>query len=223
MRIFRRALLTASLILLILAFLVYQGSVALPSSISVRVPGAAPVYEIEVKVEAVGLDGVARPDSGALVTVGFNSAYTDPEGVARLQLPAGRYSTYIKSSDTRLLPLTLELMIESNTSLNARFELMKLYPEKLELNSKPGSTSIKMLLNVPEGGRLFISYPQISGLTPSGSPVKMLRGVDGISNFFQRIEPGEVELKLDLEREIASIDPQSTFVPLQVINWWISA
>ncbi|MEM0444565.1 MAG: hypothetical protein QXY54_01120 [Nitrososphaerota archaeon] len=223
MKTVHSALYAVSLILLLLAFLVYQGSFTPPSSIVARVPGVTPVYELRVKVEVVGLDGVTRNDVGALVMVGFTSAYTDSEGVARLQIPVGRYSAYVKSSDLRLIPLTLEIIVESNMTLNTRFEVVKAHPEKMELDSRPGLTSVKMFFTAPEGGRLFISYPQISGVTSNGVPVKMARGVDGVSNFFQRVEPGVVELRLDLEKEIISIDEQSTFVPLQIINWWISA
>jgi hypothetical protein len=186
-------------------------------------PGAVPIYELTVNVQLVGVDGVARPDTGALVTVGLHSTRTDSNGVARLQVAPGKYSAFVKSSDSRLLPLTLELTVEGNISLNAQFRLVRLYPDSVELESRSGTTGIRMHLTAPEGDRLFISYPQITGLTPSGSPIKMARGPDGFSNFFQRISPGPLVLDLNVEREIAAIDVSSTFVPLQIIDWQISA
>lgn len=193
------------------------------STLSATMPGVAPVYELTVNVQVVGVDGAARPDPGALVTVGLQSARTGLEGMARLQITPGKYSAFVKSSDSRLLPLTLELIVEGNISLNVQFILVRLYPDSVELESSSGSTGIRMYLTAPEGGRLFISYPQITGLTPSGSPIKMARGLDGFSNFFQRISPGPLVLDLSIEKEIAAIDVNSTFIPLQIIDWQISA
>ncbi len=223
MRISGWLLLAALLALLVIAFTSYQGASVSFSSLSATMPGAAPVYELTVKVRVVGVDGVARPDPGALVTVGLRSTRTDTDGVARLKVTPGRYSAFVKSSDSRLLPLTLELAVEGNTSLNVQFRLARLYPDSIELESRSGSTVIRMNLTAPEGGRLFISYPQITGLTPSGSSVRMARGPDGFSNFFQRISPGPLVLDLSVEKEIAAIDVNSTFVPLQIIDWQISA
>lgn len=223
MRASGKLLLGASLALLIIAFTSYQGASTTFSTLSAAMPGAAPLYELIVKVQVVGVDGAARPDPGAIVAVGLHSARTGPDGVARMKITPGKYSAFVKSSDSRLLPLTLELAVEGNATLNVQFKLVKLYPDGIELESRSGLTEIRMRLTAPEGGRLFISYPQITGLTPSGSPIRMARGQDGFSNFFQRISPGPLTLDLSVEKEIAAIDTNSTFVPLQIIDWQISA
>ena len=223
MRASDRLLLSASLALLIIAFTAYQRASTTFSSVPAAMPGASPVYELIVNVQVVGVDGVERPDPEALVTVGLHSVRTGSDGVARLKIAPGKYSAFVKSGDSRLLPLTLELAVEGNTSLNVQFRLVRLYPDGIELESGAGSTEIRMHLTAPEGGRLFISYPQITGLTPSGSPIRMARGPDGFSNFFQRISPGPLTLDLSVEQEIAAIDVNSTYVPLQIIDWEISA
>ncbi|MCS7145884.1 MAG: hypothetical protein RMJ28_05035 [Nitrososphaerota archaeon] len=222
MRRSSRLLLAASLALLVLAFTIYQGVSSPISGLSSAMPGSVPVFELTVHVQLLDPSGVARPDSGAQVTVGLFQVRTDASGLARLSLPAGRYSAFVKSSDARLLPLTLELVVDRNMTLDVQFKLAKMYPEEVILSTGSGSTEMRMILNVPEGGRLFISYPQVSGLTPTGEPVKMTRGVDGFSNFFQRVSPGPLVLDLKVERELATVDAGSTFVPLQIIEWRLS-
>ncbi|MEM1533851.1 MAG: hypothetical protein QW059_02670 [Nitrososphaerota archaeon] len=218
-----RLLLAASLALLILAFITYQG-VSMPlSSFSAIMSGATPIFELAVNVQLTGPDGITRPDHKATVIVGLYSAQTGPDGMAQLRLPPGKYSTLVKSSDPRLLPLTMELIVKGNATLNVQFKLARLYPDKIELDSESGSTRIRMELTAPEGERIFISYPQIIGLTPSGSPIKMSRGIEGFSNFFQRISPGTLVLDLLIEKEIAVVDVNSTFVPLEIIEWQVSA
>lgn len=206
-----------------LTFTVFQGSSIPPSGLSPLAPGVIPTYEVSVNVQFTDVDGWSRPDAGALVKVGLHEAWTDASGWVKLSLPAGRYSAYVKSEDSRLLPLTMELVVDRNMTLQVEFKLLKLSPKEVELESGAGSTRVKMTFEAPDGRRMFISYPQLTGLTSTGLHVRVARGVDGVSNFFQRVEGGVLVLELDVvEGELVMIYPDSTFLPLQIIDWKVS-
>lgn len=216
-------LLATALALLAIVFSVYQGRSESLGGISLRSPVFVPLHEVVVRVWVVGLDGDARPDAGALVWVGLYSATTDKGGVARLTVPAGRYSTYVKSGDGRLLPLTTSLQVDRNITLDVRFKLARLSPERIRLETGSGSTTIKLYISSEEEGRMFISYPHIAALTSKGTPIIISRGGDEYSYFFQQVSRWPLEIVLQVEQEIALVEPQNTYVPLLVVWWEISA
>jgi len=217
-------LFAASLATLLLTFTVYQGVGQLPTRFSGSVEGAIPVFDVVVEVQRDDLDGGRVPDAGARVVIGLHSSTTDSSGTARLRIPAGRYSAYVKSSSSGLLPLTLDVLVEKSLSLKVVFRTAKLYPEIVELTSGRDSSRVVMRVTVPEGERLFISYPRIRGITSGGQLFSVPGGpAEAHWNFFQRVSPGDLELIVELDNEISIIDARDTYVPLEEIEWSLNA
>ncbi len=223
MRVRLLLLLAAALALLLVAFAAYQGRAEAFRGLSLRGPVLVSSHQVVVRVWVMELNGVWRPDAGALVAVGHQTAVTDEKGIARLVIPGGSYSTYVKSSDNRLLPLTTSLKVDSNLTMNVWFELTKLSPENIKLSVSSGSTVIRLRLSSSGDGKSFISYPYISALTSWGAPVTISRGDGEYSYFFQQVPSWPFEIELQVEEELASIDPQRSYVPLLSIRWETSA
>ncbi|MEM1518367.1 MAG: hypothetical protein QW789_04525, partial [Nitrososphaerota archaeon] len=177
------------------------------------------LVRIEFEVFLINNNDKIEPVKDALVVVGSKHNITGESGRTSIMISPGSYSSYVKLADIKLAPYTDKLIITKNSKIVVTFLITKLYPNKFSVESNENFTIVRLTMNIKERYRAYISDPVLTLIRNNGTVIMVTAGPNGLGYFTDRITPNRpYEIVVKLNGAISYIDPQSSYIPLEIIS-----
>lgn len=206
-------------ILLMLLFTAFNGGLGTRSMGGDGLGGFGKAV-VSFRVEMIDEEGVRRPVEGAEVVVGLESRRTGASGEAEIILQPGLYSSYVRTPDLRVAPLLTRMEVNGEVRVDVLFELRRLPPSSVRIESDGNSTRIVMEVKAPgDAYRAYIAEPVIGLFNGEGLYVSINQGDASLNAFATRLEPNATRLvEVVVAGHTAILDAKNTYIPLELIK-----